>query len=497
MNIFASRWFNFLFSRKLMPVVVGVFACLILSIILGASIPRFIKSFYDSFSNDQKFLHYSILLGSIFVFEYLNRAIFQIQINKIIKEMIFFVRSSTYGTWLRSYEIKSSKQNEDPYPLGEVMARVMSDSDAIRELITSGAFGIIIDLCFIISCLVSFLFLNITSGLLLMVIEVTACIGLIWGSKYMAKIFLEVRKASGFMSRKIANMVGGLKENYFNQDHNYASKECLKTFNEFLKKQLTANVWDASYYSLAESLFPLLLLAIVTILPYSKITEVAVIVAIIDLIQRSINPIKDVASKISNIQRAATGVTRIDSFIKDLEEGGLSASHDYKLEGKVDSFHLKVDEFKYPRLNENSENDFKLENINIETSTGDYIGILGHSGSGKSTVLNLAALNLCPKKMKLTLGLPKNELNYKYDDLENIGELKSHIGLVSQDSHVFSDTLIFNISLNPNEDVEKFTSFWNKMSAKFEYLKTWGIKPKDKIDLEQISLGQKADNICP
>jgi len=262
-----------------------------------------------------------------------------------------------------------------------------------------------------------------------------------------------------------------------------------------LSKQLTANVWDASYYSLAESLFPLLLMIVVLILPYSKITEVAVIVAIIDLIQRSINPIKDVAGKISNIQRAATGISRIDQFIDDLEKGGLSSiEEEAKLEAsnEVNFFHLKIDHFEYA-MNENDKrkNNFELKNIEIKSSKGDYIGILGHSGSGKSTVLGLASVNISSENLSLELNMKEKSLTWSAGDFKNISSLKSHIGLISQDSHVFSETLAFNITMSTNYDRIKFAKFWEEMTSQFEYLRTWGIEGEDKIDIETISLGQK------
>ena len=491
MNISNSKWFKHLLGPQLRLLLAGLLFCLIVSVSLGAAVPIIIKSFYGAFDNNKDFYQFGSFLLGIFIFEYINRVFFQIQVNKLVKEMIFYVRGSTYSTWLRSYEMKNNS-DDDPYPLGEVMARIMNDSDAIRELITSGAFGIFIDLCFIVSCLISFLFLNLRSGLVLMVIEVSACLGLIWGSKYMAKVFLAVRAASGQMSRKIANVVGGIRENYYNQHNNYASKVTLKTFKHFLKQQLNANVWDASYYSLAESLFPMLLMIIVLILPYSKITEVAVIVAIIDLIQRSINPIKNVAGKISNIQRAATGIDRIDNFISDLERGGLSANKNVFESDNINSFHLKINEFQYAdKRNKEREKTFKLEEIDIFSTRGDYIGILGHSGSGKSTVLGLASLNIFSENLFLELDMKEKKLTWSPSEMDKLNILKSHIGLISQDSHVFSESLAFNITMQADYKRSEFDEFWEQMTERFEYLRTWGIEGDDKINVETISLGQK------
>ena len=82
-----------------------------------------------------------------------------------------------------------------------------------------------------------------------------------------------------------------------------------------MRKQLKANVWDAGYYSVAESLYPLFIIVVIFVAPYSKVIEGALIFAIVDLIQRSIEPIKAIAGKIANIQRAYTGLEKFNIFM--------------------------------------------------------------------------------------------------------------------------------------------------------------------------------------
>ena len=97
--------------------------------------------------------------------------------------------------------------------MGELIARIVNDTEAIRELITSGSFGILIDLFFVISSLVSFINLNSKAGGIIVTAEVFAgsFIGF-YGSKYMREIFLSVRDSRGNMFRSIGNVVGGLDE---------------------------------------------------------------------------------------------------------------------------------------------------------------------------------------------------------------------------------------------------------------------------------------------
>ena len=93
------------------------------------------------------------------------------------------------------------------------MARLINDTESLRDLITSGSFAILIDLFFIISCLFSFLMINKIMGGLLSFAEIAAAGFLLWVGRYMRKIFLSVRQSRGMLSRALSNIVGGLSEN--------------------------------------------------------------------------------------------------------------------------------------------------------------------------------------------------------------------------------------------------------------------------------------------
>lgn len=124
--------------------------------------------------------------------------------------------------------------------MGEVLARLMSDTESIREVVGSGSFAIFIDVLFIFFCLISFLQLNSTTGVYLFVAEIAACWLLILGSRKMATVFMEVRRLTGYLSRVVTDLTNGLKELFFNRHDHYALKRGEQVFEEFLDKQLKA-----------------------------------------------------------------------------------------------------------------------------------------------------------------------------------------------------------------------------------------------------------------
>lgn len=469
-----SNWWTYLWLKSEAFLVVFIFANILISALTGYLTPRLIASFYEALNKEDEFKHQMLLLVVLLSGEYLNRLLFTLSTHRYIQLLLVDIRKRSFGLWLKApFKRKSGKHDE--YPLGEVLARLMNDTDAVREVVSSGSFAIFIDIIFILSCLISFLQLNSTTGFVLFVAEVAACILLIQGSKAMATLFMEVRRITGMMARVVTDLTSGLKELFYSPNEKYASKRGEKVFEEFLDKQLTANIWDAGYYSAAESLYPILVALVMIIVPYSQIVEVAILAALIDLIQKSITPIKDVASKISVLSRAKTGIDRLHQFNDSFDQDNFERVDFTNLEAHKMVFDLEA--FQY-------DQGFKLEKIKFELQRGEILGILGESGCGKSTLLKLLSGQYHTFSGTITIDGKVIHAN----DEKELRNFSSYVSLISQESHVFTETLKFNITLGTDNG---FDDFWVLAQKSIPYLSRWGVKPEDKIQPKSLSMGQK------
>ena len=470
-----NNWWTYLWLRSELGLIIFIFFNLVISAVTGYLTPRFITGFYNSLTSDQAFNEQLILLVALFVGEYVNRFCFSLSTHRYIQILLTEIRKQSFSLWIKSpFKRKSGKHDE--YPLGEVLARLMNDTDAVREIVSSGSFSIFIDIIFILSCLISFLELNSTTGLALFVAEVLACLLLIQGSKVMAKIFMEVRRITGLMARVVTDLTSGLRELFFSPNNKYASKRGEKIFEEFLDKQLHANIWDAGYYSAAESLYPILVALVMLIVPYAQIVEIAILAALIDLIQKSITPIKDIASKISVIQRARTGIDRLHQFNDSFKQDHFERLDFTDLE--VSKLHFQLDGFQY------EESGFKLEKMTFNLKRGETLGILGESGCGKSTLLKLLSGQYHSFFGQILIDDKVIDPN----DEKALRNFSSYVSLISQDSHVFSENLKFNITLGAESGFEEF---WLLACQSIPYLKRWALAPEDKIQPKLLSMGQK------
>ncbi|MCK5882847.1 MAG: ABC transporter ATP-binding protein [Bacteriovoracaceae bacterium] len=492
MSTLKIKWFD-LFTFKGSTKLISLMAVgLIFSAALGGIVPKLIIDLGVKYSDTDQFYHSIFLLGVLFIFVYLNHSFYEYIGNRYVIRLIQHVRSKSYSSWILSYDIKSGKQsNRELYPQGEVIARIISDTEVLRDLVTSGTLGLFIDIFFVFSCLISFVLINKVTGGALVFAEVLAVILLLRGTRYMRVVFNRVRHAQGNVSRTLANVMGGIHEMYYTRNDRYASKKGKKAFDVFLKTQLSSNLWDASYFALAESLYPLLLALVVFVFPHSKITEMAIIFALVDLIQRSIDPIKRVSGKVANIQRALTGITRIGEFVSDLE-GSVSTPYGRTPDSKMDfdEMVVTIPTFYYEN-NEGRGSDFALKDIKLTAKRGELIGIVGLSGCGKSTLLNIIAGNIIPKNSSIVLKSRKGDsFSFPGNDMMDIINYRDKVGIVSQDSHIFTESVYFNISMNlvPRNE---FDTFWQWIIGEIPYIKKWGLKSDDTIDPKKISLGQK------
>lgn len=470
-----NNLWTYLWLRSELPLVIFIVMNVLVSVLTGYLTPRFITAFYESLNKEAEFKHQLTLLILLYVGEYLNRFFFSLATNRYIQVLLTEIRRKSYSLWLKApFKRKSGKHEE--YPMGEVLARLMNDTDAVREVVSSGSFAIFIDIIFILSCLISFLQLNSTTGVSLFIAEVVACILLVKGSKIMANIFMDVRRITGFMARVVTDITSGLRELFFSPNNKYASRKGEKIFEEFLDKQLHANIWDAGYYSAAESLYPILVALVMLILPYSQITEVAILAALIDLIQKSITPIKDVASKISVIQRARTGLERLHQFNESFDQVHFERLDFKDLEAHRLTFDLSLFEYE--------QSGFKLHDIKFELNRGEILGILGESGCGKSTLLKLLSGQYHSFKGTITI----DDKVIHAENEKDLRQFSSYVSLISQDSHVFTESLKFNITLGADSG---FEDFWVLACNSIPYLNRWDLKPQDIIAPKALSMGQK------
>lgn len=154
------------------------------------------------------------------------------------------------------------------------------------------------------------------------------------------------------------------------------------------------------------------------------------------------SPAKSFTAAFYNIKQGAAGIDRIERIIN--ADAKIEESENPK---EIKSFNHSI-EFKNVTFSYNSEKTI-LKNINISIPKGSSVALVGQSGSGKTTIANLIPRFYEPKQGEITIdGIAIKD--YKLADLRGL------IGIVTQESLLFNDTVFNNIAFGiENPDKEK------------------------------------------
>ena len=331
----------------------------------------------------------------------------------------------------------------DKTPIGRLVTRTISDVETLADVFSEGLAAMVSDLLQLIFIL-GFMFYQ---DWRLALISLSTIPFLLF-STYVFKEKIKV--AFGDVRNAVANL------NTFVQEHItgmnivqiFGSEkiefEKFKTINEEHKQ---ANLRSVLYYSVYYPVAEIIAAAGIGLLvwygagkainfPASGISY-GELVAFIMYIQLFFRPIRMIADRYNTLQMGIVSSSRIMNLLDDTEEVQKNGTYVSKeIKGEVIFDHVW---FAY------NDDAYVLKDIQLDIKPGQTVALVGATGAGKSSIINL--LNRFYEINKGTIKIDGVNLN-EYE----LGTLRKNIGVVLQDVFLFSDTILNNITLG-NPDV--------------------------------------------
>jgi len=389
---------------------------------------------------------YGLILLAAFAAEYLQTWAMQMTGQRIM----FDIRAAIYRH-LQRLDVRYYDRN----PVGRLMTRVTSDVDVLNELFTSGVVTIFGDVFTLVGIMVVMLWMEWRLALVTFTVLPLIIVATQWFRRNVRQSYRQVRtwiaRINAFLQENITGMT--TVQLFRREQANFARFDAINSTHR------NVNVESIFFYAVFYPAIEIVsALASALIIWYGGLRVLddtvtfGALVASLQYVQRFFRPISDMSEKFNVLQSAMASSERIFALLD--EPVAIASPASPRRLPQPPRGHIVFEHvwFAYNGaavavVNDPSDADpsaWTLRDVSFEVRPGDRVGIVGATGSGKTTLINLLLRFYDVQHGRITIdGVDIRELE--------LGELRSLFGLVLQDVHIFSGTVADNIRLGRSD----------------------------------------------
>ncbi|WP_066187965.1 ABC transporter ATP-binding protein [Gracilibacillus timonensis] len=367
-----------------------------------------------------------ILIASIFI--YYKTYLLQYASNRIIQKM----RKDVFHH-IQRLPVKYFVDQ----PAGRILARVTNDTEAIRELYVKVLEVFASGSIYMLGIFVALFILDVKIGLIALVLVPILVIWMRVYKKIGGHYNRVIRETNSHINANINESIQGMTMIQAYDQTNRMMGE-FETLNEKQRTyQTKMNTFNAATsFNLVDLLRNVAFVAFIlyfgnVALDGTTLISAGLLYALVDLINRLFEPMNQMASQLEQLEQARASGSRVFHL---LDEEGEPMNHQAipRYQGKVVfdqvSFAYKKD-------------DYVLQELDFSIQAGETAAFVGHTGSGKSTIMNLLFRFYDPVHGRILID-GEDTRNYSKQ------QMRQHIGIVLQDPFIFTGTILSNITMN-------------------------------------------------
>ena len=322
----------------------------------------------------------------------------------------------------------------DTHKHGDIMSRMTNDVDNVSHTISASIASLISSVLTLIGALIMMLRKSWQMALISMITIPLTLVVSSTLSKAMRKYFIRRQQLLGDLNGQIEEMVTGYKTVMAYGKEEMACERFAKTSEEFRKCGIRANVWGGIMGPCNNIINNLNYLIVAAFGGYFTLTgaiSVGDIQAIIQYSRQFSQPINQIANQYAEILTAIAGAERVFAILDTPDEIDKGNRH---LNENTLRGHIEFKNIDFAYIPEKPV----LKNLKLCVKPGQKVAIVGATGSGKTTIVNLLTRFYDIDSGEILLdGVNINDIPKK--------ELRGAIGIVLQDTVLFSDTIAKNI----------------------------------------------------
>lgn len=442
-NIFDVKLFTRLFQyiKPYKVVFFGLLLLVVLLAIFSAATPKITQFTIDNSiagENPEKFLFYILILLGVLILQTLFQFAFIYYAAWLGQNLVMDVRVKLFNHLLR-FKMKYY----DNSSVGVLITRAVTDMERIADIFGQGLFMIFRDLLTMAVVFGFMVYTNLKLSLIVFIMLPLLLYATRVFQKYMKKAFEEVRNEVSNLNSFVQERLTGMKIlQLFTREATEYKK--FKAINERHKKGWIKTVWYNSIFFPLADLSSSITIGLVAW--YGGLNAVlddsvtkGTLVAFIMFIPMLFRPLRQIADKFNTLQMGMVAANRVFKVIdtnSQIDDTGTYIAKSFK--GHIA---FKNVYFNYV------EDENVLKDVSFNVNAGETVAIVGATGAGKSTIINLLNRFYEIKDGVITV----DGINIKEITLES---LRTQIAVVLQDVFLFADTILNNITLNNPEITE-------------------------------------------
>ncbi|TDY07694.1 ABC transporter ATP-binding protein [Meridianimaribacter flavus] len=378
------------------------------------------------------FLFYIIIMIALLVLEVISQLLFIYYASWLGQSVVKDIRVKLFKHML-SFKMKYF----DNSSVGVLITRAVTDMERIADIFGEGLFMIFSDVLKMLAVAIMMFSMNWKLSLIVFTTLPIVLFATKIFQKYMKLAFQDVRTEVSNLNSFVQERVTGMKilQLFTREDTEYKK---FMAINERHKKGWLKTVWyNSIFFPIAEFLSSITLGLVVWYGGLNVIMDstasLGELTAFIMMIPMLFRPLNQIANKFNTLQMgmvAADRVFKVLDTTSQIDDSGNVVATQFKGDIAFKDVH-----FSY------IENEEVLKGISFNVEAGQTIAIVGATGAGKSTIINL---------LNRFYDIQKGEICIDGVNIKNmtLQSLRAQIAVVLQDVFLFADTILNNITLN-------------------------------------------------
>ena len=404
-------------------------------------------AFFNNLSNE---LAINLIIGMLFITVLLRLGLQGFQsynIQSVGQRLTARIRNDLFA-----HSMSLSLRFHDKMPVGKLLTRLTSDVDALSEVFGSGAVGVLADFVSLIVISITMILIEWRLGLLLLIVQIPVTLFILWLQKRYRKQNYKVREELSQLNANFQENLQGLEVVQMFRRQSLNGQNFFKTGTNY-KHAVNGTIFYDSSISAFIEWVSLAAVALVISLGGYMVTAGAMglgtLTTFILYSQRLFEPLRQLAERFTQIQGGLTAVERISELLEKKIEIYDHINHKAENKELLNSNKTALGEVLFENVSFFYREDEPIINdLSFKIKPGDHVALVGPTGSGKTTLIRLLCRLYEPQKGNI------------YIDGQNIksipiDSLRKQLGVVLQDTFLFSGNVADNLRLDSSIDNQR------------------------------------------